>query len=107
MRRVGGEIVPKMLEIDAFATVYERERRLAVEMEMPKIPHQPYVAPVSYAWQEGVHQNNLIHLARILRRVGVGNHQPNIVSDNPNVFVTKFAHERVDVLRHFGLGVAI
>jgi len=33
MGRVGGEIVPEMLEIDALATVYERERRLAVEMD--------------------------------------------------------------------------
>lgn len=45
-----------MLKIDAFATVHERQRRLAVEMEMPEIPQQPYVAPVPHARQEGVHQ---------------------------------------------------
>ena len=78
MGGVGGEIVPEMLEIDALATVYERERRLAVEMEMPKIPYQSYVAPVPYAWQERVHQNNSIYFAWILRRIGVGNHQANI-----------------------------
>src|SRR5205807_6155079 len=107
MGRVGGEIVPEMLEIDALATVYERERRLAVEMEMPKIPHQPNVAPVSYARQEGVHLRNPIYLARILRRIGVRNHQPNVVPYDPNAFVAKFARKRLDVLRHFGLGVAI
>ena len=35
MGSVGGEIVPEMLKIDAFATVYQRERRLAIEVEMP------------------------------------------------------------------------
>ena len=107
MLGVGGEIVPEMLEINAFAAVYQRERRLAVKMEMPEIAHQPHVAPVSDARQEGVHQRNPVHLARILRRIGVGDHQPDIVPDNPNVLVAQFAHERVYVLRHFGLGVAI
>src|SRR5260370_3796528 len=52
---VGGKIVPEMLKIDAFAAVYQRERGLAVEMAMPEVPHQPHVAPVSYARQEGIH----------------------------------------------------
>src|SRR6202040_2764997 len=106
MRRVGGEIVPEMLEVDAFATMYKRERRLTVKMEMPKIPHQPYVAPVSYPRQEGVHQHDPIHLARILRRIGVRNHQTDVVPYYPNVLITKFAHKSVNVSRHFGLGVS-
>src|ERR1700676_3658987 len=55
MGRVGGEIVPEMFKVDAFAAVNERERSLAVKVEMPKISHQPYVAPFSYTRQEGVH----------------------------------------------------
>jgi hypothetical protein len=107
MGRVGGEIVPEMLEIDTFATVDESKRRLTIEMEMPKIAHEPNVAPVSYSRQERVHQRNAIDLVRILRRVGVSDHQSDIVPDNLNVLEAKFAYERVDVLRHCGLGVAI
>src|SRR6266851_529437 len=106
MASVGGKIIPEMFEVDALAAVDQRQRRLAVKMEMPEISHQPYVAPVSYSWQKGVHQHNAIHLARILRCISVRNHQPDVVPYNPNVSITKFEHEGMNVLRHFGLGVA-
>ena len=35
---MGGEIVPKMLEIDPLTTMDESERRLAVEMEISAVP---------------------------------------------------------------------
>ncbi len=107
MFSVGGEIVPEMLEVDALATVHQGKRRLAIKMEVPKVPHQPDVAPVPDARQEGVHQSNPIHLAGILRRISVRNHQSDVVADNPNALESKFARQRVDVLRHRGLGIAL
>ena len=104
--RVGGEIVPEMLEVDAFAAVHQRQRRLAVKMEMPEIAHQPNIAPVPDARQERVHQRDAVDLARILRRIGVGDHQPDVVPDNPDALEAQLLHERVDVLRHLRLGVA-
>jgi hypothetical protein len=74
---------------------------------MPKIAHEPNVAPVADAGQEGVHQRDAIDLVWILRRIGVCNHESDIVPDNLNALETKFAYERVDILRHRGLGVAI
>ena len=39
MRGVGREIIPEMLEVNALAAMHQRERRLSIEMKMPKIAH--------------------------------------------------------------------
>src|SRR5260370_39571542 len=46
-------------------------------------------------------------LVRILRRIGVSDHQSDIVPDNSNVLETKLVNERMNVLRQFGFGVTI
>jgi len=51
---VGGEVVPEMLEVHALPTLDERQRGLAVEVEMPEVAEQPHVLPVADARQESV-----------------------------------------------------
>src|SRR5262245_23298999 len=45
--RVGREVIPEMLQIDALTTLNEREGRLAVKMKMPEIPQQPDARPIT------------------------------------------------------------
>jgi hypothetical protein len=42
-----------------------------------------------------------------LRRIGVSDHQSDIVPDNSNALETKLVNERMNVLRQFGFGVTI
>ncbi len=104
---IGGEIVPEMLEIDPFAAADQRQRRLAVEMEMPEIAQQKHIVPVADAGQERFHQYQPVDFAGILRRIGIGDHQPDVVPDQPDAVVFEALQQRVDVLRHCRLGVAV
>ncbi len=104
---VGGEIVPEVLEVDALAAVDQLERRLAVEVEVPEVAQQPDVRPVADAGQERVHQHDAVDLGGILRGVGVGDHQPDVVTGDAHMLVAERGGERVDVLRHGLLVVAL
>ncbi len=42
-----------------------------------------------------------------MRRIGVGDHQPDIVTDQPDAVVFETLQQRVDVLRHRRLGIAV
>lgn len=96
-----------MLEIDSLPATHQREWRFAIEMEMPKVAHQPYITPVPDTRQESIHQRDSLDLAWILCCIGVRDHQADVVADNLDALIAKFAYQRVDVLRHGGLGVAI
>ena len=80
-----------MLEIDPLAAGDELERSLAVEMEMPQVAQQPDLGPVADARQERIHQRDAIDLGRILRGIGIGDHQPDIVAGDPHPLVAKRA----------------
>ena len=95
-----------MLEINPLAPCHQRQRRLAVEMEMPEIAQQKDAVPVAHAGQERLHQHQPIDLVRVLRRVAIGHHQPDAVTDQPDAVVVEAFHQRVDVLRHCRLGVS-
>ena len=82
VRRVGGEVVPEVLEVDALAAGDQLQRRLAVEVEVPEVAQQPDALPVADAGQERVHQHDPLDLGRILRGVGVGDHQADVVADD-------------------------
>src|SRR6266849_10788301 len=43
--RIGGKIIPEMLEINPFTPCHQRQRRLAIEMEMPEIAQEKDVVP--------------------------------------------------------------
>jgi hypothetical protein len=96
-----------MLKVNPFAPRDQRQRRLAVEMEMPEIAQQEDAVPVADTGQERFHQHQPIDLAGVLRRIGVGHHQPDIVADQPDAAVFEIFHQRVDVPRHRRLGVTI
>ena len=96
-----------MLKVNPFAPRDQRQRRRAVEMEMPEIAQQEDAVPVADTGQECFHQHQPIDLAGVLRRIGIGHHQPDIVADQPDAVVFEVFHQRVDVPRHRRLGVAI
>jgi len=47
---VGGEVVPEMLEVRAFAAGYELQWNVAEEVEVPHVLHEPDTLPVTDAW---------------------------------------------------------
>ena len=95
---IGREVVPEMLEVDALPTVDERQRRLAVEVEMPQVPQQPDACPIAHAGKKRVHQHDAVDFGRILGGIGVGHHQPDIVADNADRLRAQRGRQGVDVL---------
>jgi len=106
MRRIGSEVVPEVLEIDSLSTPDQRQRRLAIEMEVPKIPEQPHALPVTHARNEGVHEHHSLGFARIHRRVGIRRHQADVVPDDLDRRPAVTLGQSVDVPRHGDLVVA-
>ena len=96
-----------MIEIDPLAAGDQRQRRLAVEVEMPEIAQQEDVIPFADAGQERFHQHEPIDLGGILRRIGIGDHQPDIVADQANAIVFEVLDQRMNVPRHRRLGVTV
>src|SRR2546422_7067461 len=82
VRRIGGEVVPKVLQVGSLSTPHQGQRRLAVKMEMPEIPEEPHALPVPHAWNEGVHQHHAFCFLRVQRRVGVRRHQADVMPDD-------------------------
>src|SRR5690348_18343904 len=107
MLRIGREIVPEMLEVDALAAGHELERRLAVEVEMPLVAKQENARGIADAGQERVHQRNALDVVRILRRVRVRDHEPDVVPDDDDLLEAERLGERMDVLRRRLLVVEI
>ena len=68
-----------MLEVDPFAAGHELERHFAVKVEMPQVTQQPDGFPIADAREERVHQDESIDFRRVLRGVGVRDHQSDVV----------------------------
>jgi hypothetical protein len=100
MGRIGREVVPEMLEIDALAALDQREGCLSVEVEMPKVPEEPDALPIAHAGQKRVHQGNPVDIGRMLGGVGIGDHQPDVMTHDRDAPVPERCGEGVDVLRH-------
>ena len=95
-----------MLEVDALPAVHQRQRRLTVEMEMPEIAQQPHRGPVADPGQKRIHQHDTVDLGGILGGIGIGDHQPDVVADDPDARQAERGGQRMDVLRHRLLVVA-
>ena len=67
---------------------------------MPEIPQQPDGRPIADAGEEGVHQRDPGHLGRVLRGVGIGDHQPDIMSYDADTLVPEGRGEGANILRH-------
>ena len=104
--RVGREVVPEVLEVGPLAPRHERERGLAVEVEVPEVAHQPDVLPGPDAGQERVHQHDALGLLRELGRVRVRHHQADVVPHDGGAIHAQRADELVDVHGHVLLVVA-
>ena len=83
------------------------QRHLAVEMEVPEVAQQPHRLPLADARQERIHQRDALDLGRKLRGIGIGDHEADIVAGEPHAPVAERRGERVDVLRHRLLVVAL
>ena len=97
---IGGEVVPKMLEGSPLAAFDQRQRHFAVEMEVPQIAHQPDVFPITDAGQEGVHKHKALGLLRELRGVSVGDHQPDVVTNDARALESQRRNKRVNIHGH-------
>ena len=104
--RVGREVVPEVLEVGALAPRHERERGLAVEVEVPEVAHQPDVLPGPDAGQERIHQHDPLDLLGELGRVRVRHHQADVVPHDGGAIHPERADELVDVHGHVLLVVA-
>ena len=89
-----------MLEIDALASGDELQRHLAVEVEVPEVAQQPDGLPLAHARQERIHERDALDLGRKLRGIGIGDHEPDIVADEPHAPVAERRGERLHILRH-------
>src|SRR5437660_856340 len=81
-RLVGGEIVPEVFEVDAFATLHQRFRRRAVETEMPDPGVVVDRPPLADTRQESVHERQLLDLLWVHGGISVGDHQSDVVPHN-------------------------
>ncbi len=106
MPGVGGEVVPEVLKVGTLAAPHQLFGRVAIEVEVPLVAQQPDLLPVAHAGQERVHQRDAFHFVRVLRGVGVGHHQADIVADDIDLAVAECLDQGVNVLRHGLLVVA-
>ena len=67
-------------------------------MEVPQVAQQPDLGPVADAGQEGIHQNDAFHFPGVLRGVGVGDHQANVMTDDFDLVVAERLHQRMNIL---------
>ena len=111
LRSVRGKIIPEMLKVDALPARDKCKGRRAIEMKMPEIFQEKKSGRVANTRDEGIHQGEPIYFCGILRGVGVGHHQTDVVASHPCLLNAERLRQRVHVLRHrflvisgFGLG---
>ncbi len=105
--RIGGEVVPEVLEVDPLASLHQRQRRLTEEMKMPLIANQPDARPFADTGQIRVQQRDAANVARKLHGIRIRDHHPHVVTDQAHLVVAKSRHERVHVARHRRLRVTL
>jgi hypothetical protein len=67
---------------------------------MPQIAHEPNALPIANPRQKGVHQDHLVNLGRVLRRIGVGHHQTDVMPNESDFFFAELLDKFVNVLCH-------
>src|SRR5438093_10439735 len=103
---VGREVVPEVLEIDALPAFHQRQRHLAMKVEVPQIAQEPHVLPIADAWQQGVQQDDPLRSLRELGGIGIRHHQPDVVADDADAIELQRSCQLMDVDRHRLLVVA-
>lgn len=68
-RRIGSEVVPEMLEVNALPSLHERQRGRTVEVEMPKVLQQKEVRRITNPRDKRIEQSDATHLGGILSGV--------------------------------------
>src|SRR5262245_36128753 len=95
-----GQRPPEMFKKEAFASLYQVERHRAEdEVEMPEGGSGIDLLPnIADPWNGRLEQSELSNLVGILRGVGIGHHQAEIVSDKINILISETAHNLVNVV---------
>jgi hypothetical protein len=75
-------------------------------MEVPQIAKQKEIGGIADAGQKCIHQRDALDLIGILRGVGVGHHQADVVADDANAIEAERGGKSVDILGHRFLVVA-
>ena len=99
MRLVGSEVVPVVFEVDPFPPLYQGFRSGAVESEMPNAGIVVDLFPADDSRKESIHDNKFLCLSRILRRIGIGDHQSDIVTDDSCLLHAQGPDERMNANR--------
>ena len=89
MSFVGSEIVPVVFEIRPFASAHQCFRSRTVKTEVPDAGVVINALPSGNAWEKRIHHYELFYFGRELRGVRIGDHQPDIVSDNSRLLNTE------------------
>ena len=93
---IGGEVVPEIVEVNPLSPPDERLRRRTVEAKMPDAGIVVDGFPSGDTGEERVHDHELCGFGGIHCRVGVSDHQADIVPDHLRLLKTKRRHQRVD-----------
>src|SRR5260370_12558392 len=80
---VCGEVVPEVFEKNALASLNQLFRSRSVEAEMPEAGVIVDGLPSTHARQKGIHDDQLFHFSRKLRRIPASNHPTNIMPNHP------------------------
>src|SRR4051812_45837073 len=98
MLRIRREVIPEMLEVNPLAAGDQLQRDIAMKMEVPEITQEPDCFPITDSRQKRIHQHDALGFLRKLRRVGVGHHQTDVVTDDRGVVVSERLNERMNIL---------
>ena len=88
-----------MFEVRSLAPADEGFRRGSIESKVPTSRIVVDRLPSRYARQECIHQYELLHLRRKLGGVGIGDHQPDVMSHYDCFGDTQAPDERMDANR--------
>src|ERR1700676_3262762 len=80
MSLVGREVVPEIVEVGTLATLNQGLGGRTIEAEVPYGRVVVTRLPTLDAGKESIHQDELRHLGRKLRSIGVGNHETDVMS---------------------------
>jgi hypothetical protein len=63
------------------------------------ISGEPDALPIADTRQERIHQDDLANFGRVLSRIGIGDHQTNVMSDEAHLLIAELVHKFSHVYR--------
>src|SRR3954471_10537821 len=96
----GGEVIPEVLQVNAFAAFDQGQRDVPIKMKVPKVAHEPDAFPIADTGQKSIHQHDAFGFLRELRGVSIRNHQSNIVTNNARAIKAERPYQIVNIHGH-------